>query len=666
MKRPPPNDNLSYKNKVIRRDGPASQNLPQIQSPLVQNDSPLPQDLYPMKPPNQEVEKPKILPKHWNQEWIDEANSVIPLYGFTKGFPAFRSYLLVPKLMDTQYKPSQEMVYPSIMEMNIFYEFHSKSIYQKWRGFYKIGGGYGTISEYMGEVKEWIENPKKYNILYEYFNKNTYQRLNFFGMSSFEPTRQPAYFQDPINAPQVWKNMMMILFTAAFIENHLYYKQPIVKFSWKSAPYSVSTPTLKELKFAAPGFQGFVRDNTNTDEEIITALDGYGYTPLLFPFNPKKNAIRLVEKMREHGNITNFDSYLIYPNLDGFQSYENLIQFCILVYNEFWNKLKERVSAFKLNELNGKMEVIKKPNYPSIFQAMKNLSPIERFKTRWRATAAGTTFLDQFAAKFFHRPDPNAPWPPTIEELFQKEPSAEQGGVPSGVGRPTPPPTGNASVGYQPGISPTPTEIGNSGIDFTSLEAELVGFMLQNCPHRLKIPAIADFWHLSRESNQWVELFENQWNDYFEWCINNLNAKKSNPEKYIPPGEIFKDQDGKTIYHTIGTKEGEKEPLRNTYPDYGIMNIETGEPGVKYWRYLSVVAYFTDWYFGQELWDRITMIIKKVFQLIINALKAIIDFIIPELPGGLWGIGAILLIGGVILIGGGGYISQLGANLAGS
>lgn len=575
---------------------------------------------------------PRFPPAHWQQRWIDDANTIIPLYGFTIGFPAFRSTAFVPGLRGTEFPEARNMIYPSSEEISVFRSYRDNAIYKKWLGIYLVGKYRDDPHLGYKDAEEWINEGRNYGLLFRYFNQNCFQMLNFFGLSiqSDEIGVRPAYFSEPIQAPQVWKNMIIILFTQAMIENHFWGNEPIIKFYWKSGPITTSQPTLNKLKFATTTFT-WLQPTTNTDESIMTALNGYGYTKLLFPNNPHRNAVELTNRLHLASNTTYFDSYLIGPNLDGFQTWEDLVQFCLLVYASYREEVKTKLSPMRFNAEDGKIENIKKPDYPSIFEAMKGKNVFTRFKMHWQSTVAGDTWLDYYAAKFYHRPLPIEDWP-------------LKGG------------------GYNVGeLVPG------------SLEGELWLFMQKYAPYRLHVPKIENFWTLDRRSDEWLQVFERQWDDYYKWCYQNVVAKMNNPKQYIEPGRQFKDKDGKLMTITV---HGKEEPLINTYPDYGIMDKDAHQKSGSYWRWAVIALPITQFIYGQDFWPMVNGFIKEVFTQVINALADIAKFVvnivweglvkpvIPQLPN--LGYAALIAVSiGLLVVGGGSFVSEVGTKLAG-
>lgn len=579
------------------------------------------------------------IPSHWQQSWIDAANTVIPLYGFTTGLPAFRTTIFTPGLGMTDFTESRNMRYPSEEEMSVFRSFRDNEIYKKWIGIYMVGEYRERPDLGTRDVEAWINKDKNYPILFRYFNANCFQKLNFFGLSTQPIDRdlKPAYFQEPVQAPQTWKNMMIILFTQAMIENHLWRDAPIIKFEWLSGPPSFSQPTLKELKFATVTFT-WLQPSTHGDEVIISILKGYGHMDLLFPNNPSKNAVKFTKKLHDESKFTFFDSYLIGPNLDGFQTWENLLEFCNLVYASYRSELSQKLSPEAFRQLNGDIAEIKTPNYGSIFEAMRGKTRFAIFKMLWQSTVAGNTWLDYFAAKWSYRPVPSIIWPPKGDVALLHE--------------------GDNVAREQPA-------------PLMGLEKELYDFMIHHPPYRLHVPKIANFWTLDRRSDEWLEVFEQQWQDYYKWCYNNVIAKMNNPKQYIEPGKQLKNKKGELL--TVLDQKGIAQPLINTYPDYGIMDKSPENVG-SYWEFAVIALPITKFIYGDEFWPMVTGFIKRVFTEILNALVELARIVL-ELAWGLIKTGfeipdlgyfALIAVGiGALVIGGGSFVSQVGTRLAG-
>lgn len=621
-------------------------------------------------------------PPHWNQAWLDEYENVsvsgFRLYGYAKGFPCFSAWNVTPMKMAS----NSDIIYPSEEEMTIFHDFWDKDIYRKWQGFH-TPGGYdqdGSLGEYsmLNQVRKWIENTKNYNVLFRYFNQNMFQRMNFFGLSSQSEkySIRPAYFSEVVESPQEWKNMMMILFAAEFIETRLYNNPThsiipaqIIDFGWEFRPTTVAQVRLKELKKIGSDIPSFLPIWANTDDTILAALDDLGVREMIF-----NNQI--IHKWQICASLygrrlpwNRFKEDFVFPNLNGFQTFEDLQSFVNLVNDAIRNEVQRKMTPFAWKEKTGVMLEIKQPDFPSIFEALKGETSVVRFKELWKSTAAGDGFLDEYAAWAHHRPSPNMKWPPTsIDDLigFDKENHGATDQYDGAVIR--------APAVEQP--------IGKNNFNreefLNSWEGRLLSFMVHYAPPRLKRPPITN-WKLSRMSDEWLKVFNKQWDDYFIWCQRNIEAQNTSYKDakgksiYARPGEQLKDKEGNLLFHIEKkySKKGKPQeihhPLMNIYPDYGIMTSDADSNA--WYRSTPILAAFfwvgvADFVWGDKFWDGIKGFIHEMFQHILDALQAIVDWVEDHLPD-LAKIGLFIFVIGVALIGGGSYVSQIGANLAG-
>ena len=92
--------------------------------------------------------------------------------------------------------------------------------------------------------------------------------------------------------------------------------------------------------------------------------------------------------------------------------------------------------------------------------------------------------------------------------------------------------------------------------------------------------------------------------------------------------------------------KGKQQPLLNTYPDLGIMDLD--ENYGRSFRFLLPWVAAADWIWGDNFWDFVNGSVRKVFKLVIDALIALYNFV-----GGLFPfiIVALGLFGGYLLFG---------------
>lgn len=163
-------------------------------------------------------------------------------------------------------------------------------------------------------------------------------------------------------------------------------------------------------------------------------------------------------------------------------------------------------------------------------------------------------------------------------------------------------------------------------------------------PPRLKVPPFS-FEEWKRKTDGWNAVFDEQWRAYFKWARHNAYAQEK--LNWVVPGQQMKNIEGELLYYK--DEKGETQPLLNTFPDYGIMDLdENYGKGIKY--LLPWVA-AADWIWGDNFWDFVNGAVRKLFQLVIDALVALYNILGGIFPFILLGLG---LLGGYLVFGGGG------------
>jgi hypothetical protein len=145
-------------------------------------------------------------------------------------------------------------------------------------------------------------------------------------------------------------------------------------------------------------------------------------------------------------------------------------------------------------------------------------------------------------------------------------------------------------------------------------------------PPALKVPPFS-FSEWKRLSSGWEDVFELQWEAYFNWA--RVNAYASSQPNYVNPGEQLKNKEGELQFYKNAA--GKDVPLINTYPDYGIMKSDDGPTGRSF-RFLLPWAAAADWIWGDDFWDTIANVTRKIFKLIIDALIALYEIASAILP----------------------------------
>lgn len=178
--------------------------------------------------------------------------------------------------------------------------------------------------------------------------------------------------------------------------------------------------------------------------------------------------------------------------------------------------------------------------------------------------------------------------------------------------------------------------------DENVLVLQVRDFISDYPPNALKVPPF-DFGEWTRKSQGWMDVFEKQWDVYFEWVVENV--KSQNAPNWVPPGKQLKNGDGDLMWQD----EKQEIPLLNTYPDYGIM-VDEGGPFGRNFRLIFVWTTPLDWIWGSSFWDAVNGFSKKIFDLVIETLKTlykvVTDFIPSALFIGFIGLTAYMLFSG--------------------
>lgn len=156
---------------------------------------------------------------------------------------------------------------------------------------------------------------------------------------------------------------------------------------------------------------------------------------------------------------------------------------------------------------------------------------------------------------------------------------------------------------------------------------QVFDFIFDHPPPALKVPPF-NFAEWTRRSQGWMDVFEKQWDAYFEWVVENVKAQNS--PNWVNPGDQLKNSDGELQW-----QDGDKKiPLLNTYPDYGIMS-EEGGPFGRNLLFLAPFATPLDWIWGSDFWSFINGLPKKLFNLVLDVLKTLYKVVASVLPSAL-------------------------------
>lgn len=172
-----------------------------------------------------------------------------------------------------------------------------------------------------------------------------------------------------------------------------------------------------------------------------------------------------------------------------------------------------------------------------------------------------------------------------------------------------------------------PPRLGINPNDPNEFRVKMWAFIINYPIPALKVPPYS-FADWSRFSRGWKEIFELQWEAYFVWATENIFA--SSRPNYVNPGEQLKNTEGELLFYK--NEQGQLVPLINTFPDFGIMREGGGGPIGRDFRFLFAWSIVGDWVWGDGFWEFFNGTIKKVFKLVLDALRALYEFVSGILP----------------------------------
>lgn len=512
----------------------------------------------------------QIWPRWWLPIWRDSYKNYGPHYGFSIDFPNFTHWIMMGPIASQEYHIS-ELVYPDSEQIQVFKSFMDQEIYRKFTldsfielpQIQKDDPFYTTKRHELmtNQVKEWISNPTNASAMFRYFNNNMYQQLNFFGLS-VDSSQSPAFFVTPIEAPEEWKQMILINFIQKFLTQTL---RPTPRLSynlhWKVPPKDFIAPKI----FNDGKLEHFLKDR-HTDKDIRHWFADFAIDKIFFPIK-KERALDQLEILIKARNEMVLQ--YAYQHIDGLHTYDVLIGLAEFIQRSIFEEVFEKASLAYKEELMHVLEEIR-PLHPNLQpKTVDKMETINHFKQMWKNTALGDTIVDKIA-NTARGEQKTTQWPPVF----------------------------GVNMAHPPG----------------KVESDLLKFMLANPPHKLKIPPI-DFWTLNRKVEGWERAFERQWQDYLIWCEHNVQAM--NAKHYVRPGEILKDNFGKLKTDIHGNY------LYNQFPDYGLMDLS--DSSSKWYRYIPLMAtYVGDFLWGSDFWTWVEGTVKEIFHQVLQALKDIL------------------------------------------
>lgn len=592
-------------------------------------------------------------------------------YGWHKELPVYTHFWSFRDLADKI--NFGEFVYPTDEEVQAFRQFDDLKIFDLWIRKYDDDPIDTSKPPYLGltdvrakvirrsvndqTMVDWMTT--NYNVLWNYFNTNQYQKLNFYGMSKQPdgPPMIPAYIlESPLELPVAFKHYMLIMFTARFVAEFKYNGAVGgLNFIWRSPPKKGSTPSLqgnpRKPDLFKPYWEG---------KESVTAsfIPGDDYLHKLIGTKPEMEDFMFPAKDSQTLKFMNM--ILQHPYIDkapirdlwsrafpsGMAVWADVEVFASGYYWRFVEEAKNKTpkDLWELYSHPDRLARIKSPDLSFIFKDVDKMDSITAFKELWKRTAIGDSALDQ------------------LNEWFHK---AQQGTLLDPNKKP------HALTNVDPRQWPPKISVR----EIQTIEDKLLAFMLLYPPPRLKRPPF-NFWKETRLTEEYIHVFEEQWADYLEWSIQNVGAwGKPN---YVKPGEPLKNGAGQRMFLNMQkqattegvTKKGAtNNPLINIYPDYGLIDYENRERAW-YRRVPLFWTYVGDFIWGSEFWGSLFYAMKAVFEQVIQVLKQIVATVVDVVEDiaktVLPEFGPFLLVGGLVLVavvGGSSFISGVGNEL---
>lgn len=170
----------------------------------------------------------------------------------------------------------------------------------------------------------------------------------------------------------------------------------------------------------------------------------------------------------------------------------------------------------------------------------------------------------------------------------------------------------------------------------TDLQQKIFSFIIRYPLRPLKVPGF-NFREFSRQTEEWKNVANLQWNDYMKWVIANINSEEQ--PFYVQPGEELVDTDGNHIIINVNHRNNQgvlvesfSQNLLNSYPDYGVLKDENLPWLGREFALLFPILFVPDFIFGDEFWSYVNNFVKKVFQLVIEVLESLLKIATELLP----------------------------------
>lgn len=557
---------------------------------------------------NGNVEK-QAYPSFWPPAWQSPSQSRGDVeFGRVYQFPVISPFLLHDDRFMTIFPPIDfsKVNSPNVKVMQLFA--HLDAISTAWKDSIQEKSIARIISNAFYFFQQYDQD------INSYLNENVPDCLNYFGLVDYKSGQK--YFEKKL--PYIPNHFLITTTLFILLRLQLHFKNDNAPFlEWKrlsSVIVKDNMPSSKEFLDAIPHItaqygnfwiemnnflktpidvHNFLAKNKQIMDEMLhlraakkrgeLTLGGDTYSD---NYSVRIGFLRIL-KYNVNGNRFNFPLFTDFPVNGAYCNVSEVNHYCILYLElmyENLNKILPDIWDSPLGVIHPVLPIGEiKPIDDTYLQ--KNF---QWFKQEWAMTA-------EYA--FFNRN--RAPWPPFVPESDRKA-------FPEG-----------------------------------SANQLIFDFIMTYPPPRLKVPPFS-FTEWQRKTEGWHRVFEEQWNSYFTWVRHNAFAQ--NQLNWVPPGEQMKNAEGELLFYK--DDRGQDQPLLNTFPDFGIMDLDQNYgKGIKY--LLPWVA-GAEWIWGDNFWDFVNGAVRKLFKLVIDALIALYNLVGGLFPFILLGLG---LLGGYLVFG---------------
>lgn len=557
---------------------------------------------------NGNVEK-QAYPSFWPPAWQSPSQSRGDVeFGRVYQFPVISPFLLQDDRFMTIFPPIDfsKVNAPNVKVMQLFA--HLDAISTAWKDSIQEKSISRIISNAFYFFQQYDQD------INSYLNENVPDCLNYFGLVDYKSGQK--YFEKKL--PYIPNHFLITSTLFILLRLQLHFKNDNAPFlEWKrlsSVIVKDNMPSSKEFLAAIPHItaqygnfwiemnnflktpldvHNFLVKNKQIMDEMLHVRAAKKRGELTYEGDTYSDnyLVRLgflrILKYNVNGNRFNFPLFTDFPVNGAYCNVSEVNHYCILYLELMYdnlNKILPDIWDSPLGVIHPVLPIGEiKPIDDTYLQ--KNF---QWFKQEWAMTA-------EYA--FFNRN--RAPWPPFVPESDRKA-------FPEG-----------------------------------SANQLIFDFIMTYPPPRLKVPPFS-FTEWQRKTEGWHRVFEEQWNSYFTWARHNAFAQ--NQLNWVPPGEQMKNVEGELLFYK--DDRGQDQPLLNTFPDFGIMDLDQNYgKGIKY---LLPWAAAADWIWGDNFWDFVNGAVRKLFKLVIDALIALYNLVGGLFPFILLGLG---LLGGYLAFG---------------